>query len=157
MDQNEFCIRAFQIKEKLYRIAYLYLYNKEMALDAVDESIYKGLKSVKKLREPQYMETWLIRILINECKQELRRRKRETSFDFVAEVSVEDYDGLDLKEAILKLPEDLKKVIILRYFEDYTLAMTAEILKIPQGTVVTRQRKALKLLRLELEEKEAAT
>ena len=156
LDQNEFCMRAMQIKEKLYRIAYMYLYSRDMALEAVDESIYKGLKSIKKLREPEYMETWLIRILINECNQELRRRKREVFYEMIPESSVEQYDGLELKEAIVRLPVELKEVIILRYFSDYTIVKTAEILNIPQGTVVTRQRKALKLLKLELVEREEA-
>lgn len=147
-------MRAFQIKDKMYRIAFLYVNNKDLAIDAVDESIFKGLKAIKKLREPQYMETWLIRILINECNKELKKRKREIFYETIPENFAENLDNLDLKEAILHLPEDLKKVIILRYFCEYTLAKTADILDIPQGTVVTRQRKALKLLRVDLEEKE---
>ena len=138
----------------MYRIAFLYVNNKDLAIDAVDESIFKGLKAIKKLREPQYMETWLIRILINECNKELKKRKREIFYETIPENFSENLDNLDLKEAILHLPEDLKKVIILRYFCEYTLAKTADILDIPQGTVVTRQRKALKLLRVDLEEKE---
>ncbi len=138
----------------MYRIAFLYVNNKDIATDAVDESIFKGLKAIKKLREPQYMETWLIRILINECNKELKKRKREIFYETIPENFSENLDNLDLKEAILHLPEDLKKVIILRYFCEYTLAKTADILDIPQGTVVTRQRKALKLLRVDLEEKE---
>lgn len=138
----------------MYQIAFLYVNNKDIATDAVDESIFKGLKAIKKLREPQYMETWLIRILINECNKELKKRKREIFYETIPENFSENLDNLDLKEAILHLPEDLKKVIILRYFCEYTLAKTADILDIPQGTVVTRQRKALKLLRVDLEEKE---
>ena len=45
-------------------------------------------------------------------------------------------------------------MIVLRYFGGYTLAETAEILSIPAGTVSTRQRRALELLRLDLEEVE---
>ena len=58
---------------------------------------------------------------------------------------------MPLKEAISKLPMDLQTIINLRYFNDYTLVETAQILKLPQGTVATRQRKALSLLKLELE------
>lgn len=45
-------------------------------------------------------------------------------------------------------------MVALRYFAGYTLAETAEILGIPPGTVSTRQRRALALLRLELSEEE---
>mgnify|MGYP002512718484 CR=1 FL=1 len=68
------------------------------------------------------------------------------------ETAVEEFDILPLQEAIKKLPKELKDVIILRYFMGYTLSETAELLKIPQGTAATRQRKALKLLKLELGE-----
>ena len=70
------------------------------------------------------------------------------------ETAVEEFDSLPLKEAIQKLPKDLKDIVILRYFSGFTLTETAELLKIPQGTAATRQRKALQLLRLELGEEE---
>ena len=65
---------------------------------------------------------------------------------------MEEFDSLPLKEAVKRLPKELKDVIILRYFSGFTLAETAQMLKIPQGTAASRQRKALKLLRLELDE-----
>ena len=67
-------------------------------------------------------------------------------------VGPDAYDHLPLKEAVYHLPEDLRAVIILRFFGGYTQAETALALDIPQGTVATRQRKALALLRLELGE-----
>ena len=62
------------------------------------------------------------------------------------------YDGLSLREAIRRLPEELRTVVILRYFAGYTLEETAQSLELPRGTVSTRQRRALQLLRLELGE-----
>lgn len=156
MDNNEFTIRIHTLKERLYRIAYLYLGNETSALEAVDEAVYKGLKSLKKLRQPEYFDTWMTRILINECKKELRRSKRLQSMHTLPENGTYeyDYDKLPLKEAIRSLPQELCIVIILRYFSGLTLSQTAESLDIPQGTVVTRQRRALKLLKLELSEEE---
>ena len=122
-------------------------------MDAVDEAVYKGLCNHRKLRQPEYFVTWMTRILINECHNELRRQKRFQPFEQVPEEATKDYyDALPLKEAIHKLPKELKEVVILRYFTGYTLAETADALKIPPGTAATRQRKALQLLRLELEE-----
>ena len=66
----------------------------------------------------------------------------------------DDYDALPLKEAVGRLPEQLRTVVILRYFSGYTQAETAAALGIPQGTVATRQRRALALLRLELGEED---
>ena len=84
MDINEFTARTECLKTRLYRTAFLYLGSESIALDLVDESIYRGFKSLKKLRQPEYFETWMTRILINECKKELRHRKRELPFATMA-------------------------------------------------------------------------
>lgn len=154
MNKKEFAVRIEIIKKRLYRTAYLYLGNEASALEAVDETVYKGLKALAKLRQPEYFDTWLTRILINVCKKELNRLARIYPNEYILENQIEDfnYDTLPLKEAIGKLPEELREVIILRYFSEYTLSQTAESLNIPQGTVVTRQRRALALLKLELSE-----
>ncbi|WP_066719855.1 sigma-70 family RNA polymerase sigma factor [Clostridium sp. Marseille-P299] len=155
MNDHEFTMRIEDLKTRLYRTAFLYLGSESMAIDAVDEAVYKGLKGVKKLREPEYFNTWMTRILINECKMELRRRKKEQPLSEYQENVAIEYDSLELKEAIGCLPQELKEVVILRYFAGYTLSEAAESLQIPQGTVVTRQRRALQYLRLELLEEKS--
>ena len=152
VNHEEYASRIEEIRGKLYKTALLYLGSEAMALDAVDEAVYKGLCNHWKLRQPEYFVTWMTRILINECHNELRRQKRFHPLEQMPVEAAEDYDALPLKEAIHKLPKELKEIVILRYFTGYTLAETAELLKIPQGTAATRQRKALQLLRLELEE-----
>ncbi|MCL2425015.1 MAG: sigma-70 family RNA polymerase sigma factor [Oscillospiraceae bacterium] len=156
MDKNLYADRVEQLKPQLYRMAFLHLGNEAMALDAVAEAVYRGLISVKKLREPDYFDTWMTRILINECNKIWRRLKREQPLEAVVELGEDEkeFELLPLKEAIRQLPQELKEVVILRYYADFTLAQTAKSLKIPQGTVVTRQRRALKLLRLELLEED---
>lgn len=154
MDIDEFAARTEQLKARLYRTALIYLGSENMAVDAVDEAVYKGLKALKKLRQPEYFDTWMTRILINECKSELRRRKREQPCDTLPETAAQEYDALPLKEAIRRLPQELKDVVLLRFFASLTLAETARSLDIPIGTVATRQRRALSLLKLELCEEE---
>ena len=153
MDNAEFAARTEALRARLYRTALLYLGSEADALEAVDEAVYKALLALKKLRQPQLFETWLTRILINVCHKELRRRKHFTGEEPLPESAGPDaYDSLPLKEAIRCLPEDLRAVVILRFFAGYTQAETAAALEVPQGTVATRQRRALQLLRLELGE-----
>lgn len=155
MDHEEFAARVEAVRKRLYRTAYLYLGSEADALEAVDEAVYQALKSLRQLREPDYFETWLTRILLNECHKELRRRKRFSSGgeeDLPETAGPDAYDGLPLKEAIRRLPEELRAVVVLRFFTGYSQLETAEALQIPQGTVATRQRRALALLRLELGE-----
>ena len=157
MDREEFAQRVHARRGQLYRTAYLYLGREADALEAVDEAVYQALRALKKLREPEHFDTWLTRILINTCHRELRRRKRLAGEEALPESAGPDaYDGLPLREAVSRLPEELRQVVILRFFADRTLAETAECLGLPVGTVSTRQRKALQLLRLELGEEERA-
>lgn len=156
MDKEEFAARTEAVRQRLYRTAYLYLGSEADALEAVDEAVYQALRALKKLREPEHFETWLTRILLNECHRELRRRKRVAGEDALPDTAGPDaYDALPLKEAVRRLPEELRAVVILRFFTGYTQAETAAALDIPQGTVATRQRRALALLRLELGEEES--
>lgn len=151
MNNEEFAKRIEAIRGKLYQTAFLYLGNETLALDVVDEAVYKGLCGHWRLRHPEYFNTWMTRILINECHNEQRRQKRFRPLEELPETATEAFDALPLKEALQRLPKELKDVVILRYFTGYTLAETAEALKIPSGTAATRQRKALQLLKLELE------
>ena len=150
----EYIRRAEGNKKRLYRTALLYLGSESMALDAVDEAVYKGFCGYKKLRQEEFFDTWMTRILINVCNNELRRRKRETAMEELPETAVEEFDALPLKDAIAKLPRDLRSVVVLRFFAGLTVTDTAAALNIPQGTAASRQQRALALLKLELEEKE---
>lgn len=150
MKQEEFAQRIGRVRVKLYKTAMLYLGNEDDALEAVDEAVYKALRGLKRLRDDGLFDTWITRILINECCNELRRRKRTVPMEQLPEQAREDGEQLPLRQAIDALPKEMKDVVILRFFSGYTLAQTASILQIPEGTVSTRQRSALKRLKLEL-------
>lgn len=152
MNAEEFAVRAESIKQKLYKTAFMYMGDEHAAADALDEAVYKGLRGCKRLRQPEFFDTWITRILINTCCTELKRRKRQLSLEELPETAAEEFDALPLKEAVRRLPGELRELVILRYFAGYTLREAAEILDIPQGTAATRQRRALALLRLELGE-----
>jgi len=154
MDEKEFASRIEQLKAPLYRMALLYAGSESLALDIVDEALFKGFKAIKQLRRDDYFNTWITRILINECKRTLRKRKRECPVETLPETATEAFDALPLKEAIRSLPKELKEVIILRYFSGFTLAEAAKALRVPQGTAATWQRRALTLLKLDLSEEE---
>lgn len=151
IDKKEYVIFITEYKTAMYRIAYGYLCDETKSLDAVDEAVYLGYKHLKQLKEAKYLKTWFTRILINECYRIIRNNKREIAVDVLPNETYYDDSELNLplKIAVQKLQEDLRKVIVLRYFGGYTISETAEILEIPEGTVATRARKALGLLRLE--------
>lgn len=150
-DKNTYISFITENKEMLYRVAFGYLHDETKSLDAVDEAVYQGYAHIHDLREPQYLKTWVIRILINECLKIIRNGNRELNMDVLPEDSQNSgEDSVHLKIAINNLSEDLRNVIILRYFGGFTISETAEILGIPEGTVSTRSRKALEVLRVEV-------
>ena len=154
MKDADYFFRIEPLKEQLYRVAYLYLGNESAAVDAVDEAVYRGYLKRRSLRREAYFSTWLTRILINVCLDELHRRQRETPVETLPERAETPYDALPLQEALDRLPEDLRSVIALRYFGGFTLAETAQALGLPEGTVSSRQRRALQLLKLHLTDDE---
>ncbi len=154
MEMQEYARRVEDIQNRLFQTAVLWLGDPSAAEEALDEAVYRGLKGCKRLREPQFFNTWMTRILMNVCNDEQKRRKREQSWEVLPETAVEAFDALPLREAIRRLPKELKALVILRYFSGFSLREASELLEIPQGTAATRERRALRLLRLELKEEE---
>lgn len=143
-------------QEKLYRIAYAHVKNRDDALDLVHTSIVKALQKQNTLRNQACVRTWFYRILVNECMTYFRKKSRLVYLaDLGGHVPVptahpEPYAYLDLYSAIDQLPSQLKTIVILRYFEDLKLSTIAEITSTNLNTTKSRLYKALELLKLDL-------
>lgn len=118
MNENEFAEAVQRQRKKLYAIALMYLGGEADALEAVDEAVYRALVSLKRLRLREYFTTWLTRILINVCKDELKRRARISPMDTLPEAAAEEFDALPLKDAIARLPAELREVLVTHHFGD---------------------------------------
>ena len=139
------------LKTKLFRTAKGILGNETLALDVVSEAVFRAYKNIKKLREPKYAETWFIRILINVANDLYRRQKHEIVMETVPEGEYFDtHSELDFEQMIASLQPELRDIVSLKYFSDYSLKEISEILNIPEGTVKSRLNRALNLLRLEV-------
>ena len=68
MDKHEFSMRVIACENRLYRISTAILGNTFDRDDAVQETLLKAWANLSTLREEKHFETWLIRILINECR-----------------------------------------------------------------------------------------
>lgn len=143
-------------KEKYYRLAYSYVKNPDDTLDIVQESIYKALSSINKLKNPDYINTWFYRIVVNTSLDHLRKQKK---IDIVDAVTLEKYsDGIhdnyqnvDLLRALDELPVGYRSIIVLRYFEGLKIEEIANVLNENVNTIKTRLYSALKKLRIKLD------
>ena len=120
-------------KTYLYRTAWLYVHNEDVALDVVQESILKGFRQIKTLRKAKYFKTWMTRILINTAMDMGAQRKEQA--DRAADEGGSLEEKMDLYNAIQRLPEQYRSVVILKYFNDMKLSEIAETLQIPEGSV----------------------
>jgi len=158
-DDNAFYELISERKEMLYKTAFTYVKNKEDALDILNETVYRAFISIKRLKEPEFFNTWLTRILINCALDTLRKDKKVLQLDEQAGIAnlsstLAQEDVFDLNIAVDSLKEKYKTIVILKYFQDMTLAEISEVLQCPLGTVKTNLYKALKELKINLEEVE---
>lgn len=138
MTNEEFANRILAMKQTLYRVSYSQLSQGCDREDAVQECLCKAWKSKDKLREERYMQTWVVRILINECRSIQKRRKIELPLEDAAHRYAPNDSNYELHDAILNLKDDLRLPIVLHYMEGFTLAEIAEILHLPKSTVGSR-------------------
>lgn len=148
-----------EYKVDLYRTALAFLKNEGEALEAVQEVTFRAYKNIRKLRNAQYIKTWLFRIMINYCNDQLKNKKRHIIDDGVIQTLAvsETFNELELKDAMLKLDERSRELLTLKYFNDMKIKEIADAMQCPEGTIKTWLHKALKQLRDILEEKGAGS
>lgn len=153
MNDREYMARVQAMERRLYRIAHAILWCDADCADAVQEAVFRGWMKRSTLREEKYFETWLIRILINECKALLRRRRRH---DLPLEERIgAAADGgeidLHLREALRSLPEKYRMPLLLHHLEGYSLKEAARMLGISEALAKSRLYQARQALRKALD------
>lgn len=131
-------------KVSMYRVALSMLKQKQDVEDALQSSIIKAYEGIVYLRKDELFKTWLIRILINECKAIIKNNSKITPLEEVSsEISITDeYKNYELTNAVNSLEDDLKIVTTLFYFEDIAQKEISRLLDIPEGTVRSRLSRA---------------
>ena len=137
--------------ESYYRLAFSYVHQEADAMDIVQEGAYKAMLKADTLQAENYAETWVYRIMINEAKDYLRKNRKDYAELMEIPADKDHYRDLELKEAVDKLEEQEKTLIILRFYEDKQLSEIADILQENLSTVKSRLYRTLKKLREELE------
>lgn len=160
-DEEAFAELFRQYQDLVFKTAYLMTGNADEAKDALQEvflQVHKALDSFQPSRGA--FTTWLHRVTVNRCLSRRRKHHLPTlslSEDFpmsasprsLAEGDLEELDAV--RQALIRLSEKLRAVVILRYYQELPYAEIAQILNIPVGTVGSRLDMALKALRKELE------
>lgn len=142
--------------ENYYRLAYSYVKKESDAMDIVQESAYKAMKSYHLIKKEEHISTWIYRIVVNTSLDFLRKHKYEVLGVMDDDTFYEDnYKDFDMQNILNQLEEEDRIIIVLRYFEDQKLEDIADITGNNLSTVKTKLYRALKKLRVTMEKEEA--
>ena len=124
-------------KQSLYKTAWIYLRDEQDIADALQNTILSCYENIQRLREPKYFKTWLMRILINECKDILRQKNHDTELDNFSE-------GVhcEWKQLLLCLDEESRKIVELYYFDEFSVKEISALLEMNSNTVSTKLSRA---------------
>ena len=139
-------------KQDYYHLAYIYMKNQEDALDAMEDMILKVYENIQRLNDETAFYSWSKTILVNCCKNNLRRKNRVILIRNIPEGSHDDIfqvkdDQLDIEKHLKKLNQKYQDVLKLRYYLDMDYESMSAILKIPLGTVKSRIHTGLQKLK----------
>lgn len=137
MTRQQLADRIIAQEDTLFRVSYSILPSRYDQEDAVQETARIALQKIGTLRQERYFNTWLIRILIHECYNILRKKKREVPTEEILAHLPPNAD-YDVMEALMRLPEQVRTPIVLHYVEGYSIREIAEMLGAPESTIKTR-------------------
>lgn len=146
-----------QYGEYLYHFSYLYVKDRQLAEEITQDVLMKFLLHKEDFRNNASLKTYLTRIAINCCHDELRKRKRKNVLAKLLPLrknepsSEQVYLATEafttLKDSVFAMPVHYREVIVLFYYEEFEVAEIADLLEVSQNTVRTRIRRARELLK----------
>lgn len=137
---------------KIFQIAYYILQDRPSAEDVVQDTFLAAMEHLDRLKNPEKIAGWLLRIAANKACKEYRRRQRFLDPMKRLAGACTDTDEemitnrLDVYKALGNLPYENQIVIFLKYYYELTTKQIAELLSIPEGTVKSRLQKARSLV-----------
>lgn len=156
-DKEAFRTLVEQYRSTLFGTAYLMLRDRGLAEDAVQEALIKMRKHLPSLRLRGSFKAWLVRIVVNEVKQQFRKKQVPTvpleqasevagDFDEVETAMIHDEERQQLKQALAKLPPEQRESLVLRYFSELTVPEIATVTGQHEGTIKSRLSRGLERL-----------
>src|SRR5208283_5114313 len=172
-DHHEFARLVKRWEQPIWRLCTRMTGDPHRGEDLRQETFLRLFERRKEYQVTGRFSTYLWRIALNLCYDELRRQERRREFvrdrepgeapgetpDCAAEGpgpdarAAQQEEGELVRQALGRLPEIYRTVVVLRHYEDMKLAKIAEILEIPEGTVNSRMAEALARLSRMLEPK----
>ena len=156
LTEKEFCYYAEKYIDTVYRVAFSMLKNPHDADDMTQDTFmklqrYKHHFDPSKGKLKSYLFQIAYRLMLEKLNRRTKWRKLLPFLTAAPKQELAHADRITIREAIAKLPEIQRAVILLFYYHDMTQEEIAEVRKIPRGTVKARLHTAVQKLKKEWE------
>ena len=139
MNKEELSKLILENQKEMYVLAYSILKNQADAQDAVSECIVRAFENRISLRKRTSARSWLMKILINVSRSAITKRQKVVLFADAEQYEQEPETAEDhLWSVILELTENVCVVMVLYYYEGFSVREISTLLDIPEGTTKTR-------------------
>lgn len=151
-DAEAFITLIEENKQGMYKVARGFLQNEEDVADAMSETVLKCFEKVGTLRNGAYFKTWMIRILINNCKDMIRKRKGDISMEELYEMEYQEppNEEQEFRELIEPLQEQDRSIFTLHYVYGLKVKEIAACMEMNENTVVSRLKRGRETLRIQM-------
>ena len=157
-DKEAFRTLVEQYRSMLFGTAYLMIRDRGLAEDAVQEALIQMWKHLPSLRLHSSFKAWIVRIVINEVKQQLRRKQMPTvpleqasevtgDLDKAEAAMIQNEERQRLRQVLEMLPKEQREAVVLRYFSELTIPEIAVVTGSRGGTIKSRLSRAMSHLR----------
>ena len=148
--QEELSALIMDNKNGMYRLAFSILRNDADAQDAVSEAIVLAFEKCHQLRKRSSAKSWLMQILVNSSKKiAVQSNKYVLLENEIQYEQAEEFKDDDMWETVMELDEEFREVVVLYYYEQFSVREIGKMLRVPEGTVKSRLARAReKLLRI---------
>ncbi len=154
MDKQDFQDKLKLYKDMVYRIAFTYLKNKADAEDISQDTFLKLYLHEGSFKDSESEKAWLIRVTLNACcnlKKSFWQGRREDMPENLPSMEVFTTEESRLYHAVFELPYKYRIVILLYYYEEYSVKEISSIMNINQSTIQTQLDRGRKRLKKQLE------
>ena len=148
--QEELSALIMDNKDGMYRLAFSILRNDADAQDAVSEAIVLAFEKCHQLRKRSSAKSWLMQILVNSSKKiAVQSNKYVLLENEIQYEQAEEFKDDDMWDTVMELDEEFREVVVLYYYEQFSVREIGKMLRVPEGTVKSRLARAReKLLRI---------
>ncbi len=160
-DTEQFGILVDRYGNEFARYATYMVGNRDDAADIIQDSMVRAFRSLRRCHDPMRFKGWFFRIVSNQCKTYLKRRRRPMKpLDDIAEIPAADNPGADLeareierrvRDALHGLPEDQREAFVLKYIEGLTIPEIARAVSASEAALKMRLMRARRALLAKLD------